>query len=57
VIGEVLVLVVVGLLAGIVGLWFGIVIVAPRLQRRVDRADGEESTAAEGKGEADGRAD
>lgn len=38
-IGEALIVLVVGLLAGSAGMWFGIVVLAPRLGRRIDRAD------------------
>ncbi len=38
-IGPLLVILVVALAAGGLGLWLGIVILAPRLQRRIDRGD------------------
>ncbi len=38
-IGPLLVILVVALAAGGLGLWFGIVVLAPRLQRRIDRGD------------------
>lgn len=54
-IGELVLLLVVVLAAGGVGLWLGIVVLAPRLQRRIDRAGASEpELPAE---EADGRAD
>lgn len=53
-IGELVLLLAVVLVAGGVGLWLGIVVLAPRLQRRIDRAASEPELPAE---EADGRAD
>ena len=41
-IADLLVLLVVVVVAGGVGLWLGIVVLAPRLQRRIDRADASE---------------
>lgn len=53
-IGELLVFVAVVVLAGGVGLWFGIVVLAPRLQRRIDHADATKPD--EVPKESDGRA-
>jgi hypothetical protein len=54
-IGELLVLALVAVLAGGVGLWFGIVILAPHMQRRIDRAVASEpgEVAKEPDGPAD----
>jgi hypothetical protein len=54
-IGEVLLLLAVVIGAGGVGLWLGIVLVAPRLQRRIDRASASEPdrSAKEPDGPAD----
>ena len=41
-IGDLLVLLVVVVVAGGVGLWLGIVVLTPRLQRRIDRANASE---------------
>ena len=53
-IGELAVLLAIVLAAGGIGLWLGIVVLAPRLQRRIDRSTGEEPEPAK---ESDGRAD
>jgi hypothetical protein len=45
-IGELAVLLVVVIAAGGAGLWLGIVVLAPRLQRRLDRAAATEPDAA-----------
>ena len=54
-IGELVLLAAIVVVAGGVGLWFGIVIAAPRLQRRIDRASDHQSDAAAK--EPDGPAD
>ena len=58
-IGDVLFVLVVGLVAGGVGLWFGIVVLTPRLRRGLDRADEEPEEASrepeEATTEPDGR--
>jgi len=51
-IGDVLFVLVVGLVAGGLGLWFGIVVLTPRLRRGLDRADEEPEEASR---EPDGR--
>jgi uncharacterized membrane protein SpoIIM required for sporulation len=55
VIGEIILLIAIMIVAGCAGLWFGIVVVTPRLQRRIDRADGTEPDEAAK--EPDGPAD
>jgi hypothetical protein len=51
-IDEVVALLALGLVAGGLGLWLGIVVIAPRLRRRIENA--EDGDARE---EPDGRAD
>jgi hypothetical protein len=46
VIADLLVLLVIVVVAGGIGLWFGIVVLAPRLQRRIDRAATTQATDA-----------
>ncbi len=60
-IGDLLVLLVIVIGAGGLGLWFGIVVLAPRLQRRIDRsavddADHDAAAPAISDKEPDGRA-
>ena len=61
-IGDLVVLLVIVVGAGGLGLWFGIVVLAPRLQRRIDRVapddtDREAAAPATADKEPDGRAD
>jgi hypothetical protein len=62
VIGEIILLIAIMIVAGCAGLWFGIVVVAPRLQRRIDDAAATEPDDAamepdEAAKEPDGPAD